>query len=207
MEHVCWKPGPVAAGGRQRFQELKTKESPKGPRLKDVTKVFHETRQTQELRGQSKEAAITWNDLADSLRRSVQMRDEEDRHWKSMLDEEELLWWRFSNCNLSVQTPVPGKSLKLSAVVHTKHNTPANLNGLLQNFPFGSMTCSQVRPMTLGWPVAPSGGLVQSSHSLSQEDGNGERPENAHLTPPHLRWRRDALQPPEVQRDRLARNT
>ena len=45
--------------------------------------------------------------------------------------------------------------------------------------------------------------LVQSNHSLSQEDASGERPENAHLAPPHLRWRSDALQPPEVQRHRL----
>ena len=61
--------------------------------------------------------------------------------------------------------------------------------------------------MSLEWPLAPSGGLAQSSHSLSQEDANGDRPENAPLGLPHLRWRRDALQPPEVQRDRLAGNT
>ena len=52
----------------------------------------------------------------------------------------------------------------------------------------------------LGWPLAPSGGVVQSGHSLSQEDTDGE-------PLPHLRWRRDALQPPEVQRDQLNRNT
>ena len=43
--------------------------------------------------------------------------------------------------------------------------------------PFGSMTCSQVGPMSLGWPLAPSGGLVQFNHSLSQDDANGERPQ------------------------------
>ena len=68
------------------------------------------------------------------------------------------------------------------------------------------MTCSQVGPMSLGWPLAPSGGLVQSSLSLSHEDANGEHLENAHLAPPHLRWRRDALQPPGVQRTRSSRN-
>ena len=45
---------------------------------------------------------------------------------------------------------------------------------------FGSMTCSQVGAMSLGWPLAPSGGLVQSCHSLSQEEANVERPGNAH---------------------------
>ena len=61
--------------------------------------------------------------------------------------------------------------------------------------------------MSLEWPLAPQGGLVQSHHSMPQEDANGERPENAHFALPHLRWRRDALQPPEVHRDRLNRDT
>ena len=47
--------------------------------------------------------------------------------------------------------------------------------------PFSSLTCSEVGPMSLGW---------------SQEDANGEHPGNAHT-----------LQAPEVQRDRLNRNT
>ena len=61
--------------------------------------------------------------------------------------------------------------------------------------------------MSLEWPVAPTGGLDQSSLSLSQEDTNDEHLENAHLGPAHLRWRRDALQQPELQRVELNRNT
>ena len=73
--------------------------------------------------------------------------------------------------------------------------------------PFGSTTCSHVGPVSLGWPLAPLGGSSPSGHSLSQEGANRDRSGNAPLNPPHLRWRRDALQPPEVQRDHLARNT
>ena len=69
----------------------------------------------------------------------------------------------------------------------------------------GSLTC-YVGPMSFEWPSAASGGPVQSGHSLSQEDANDEHPENAHCTRPHLRWRRDSLHPPEVQRHRWDRN-
>ena len=55
--------------------------------------------------------------------------------------------------------------------------------------------------MSLEWPLAPPGGLAQPEHSLLQEDANCDRPENAHHGPPHQRWRRNALQPPEVLRD------
>ena len=61
--------------------------------------------------------------------------------------------------------------------------------------------------MSLVWPVAPTGGLDQLGLSLSREDTNGEHLENVHLASPQLRWRRDALQPPGVQRDQLSRNT
>ena len=74
-------------------------------------------------------------------------------------------------------------------------------------FPFSPTTCWPAGHFSLEWPLAQPGGLVQPEHSLSQEDANSDRPENAHLGPPHLRSRRDALQPPEVLRDHLARNT
>ena len=72
---------------------------------------------------------------------------------------------------------------------------------------FGSITCSQVGPVLLEWPVALTGGLDKSSPSLLQEDVTGEHRENAHPAPPHLRWRRDSLQLPKVQRTRSSRNT
>ena len=62
-------------------------------------------------------------------------------------------------------------------------------------FRFGSITCSQVGPFSLVWPVAPTGRLDQPGLSLSREDTGGEHLENAQTASPHLRWRRDALQP------------
>ena len=38
---------------------------------------------------------------------------------------------------------------------------------------------------------------------VPQEDANGEHPGNAQCALPHLRWRRDALQTPEVRAARL----
>ena len=57
---------------------------------------------------------------------------------------------------------------------------------------FGSLTCC-VGPVSFELASAPSGGLVQSGHSPSQEDANDDHPENAHCIRPHLRWRRDAI--------------
>ena len=93
-----------------------------------------------------------------------------------------------------------------SILTQTQHSSESDMV-CYRIFHVDSLTCSEVGPMSLEWPLAPRGGLVQSHHSMPQEDANGERPENAHFALPHLRWRRDALQPPEVQRDRLNRDT
>ena len=61
--------------------------------------------------------------------------------------------------------------------------------------------------MSRDWLVAPAGGLNQSSLSPSQEGPNNGHLEDALLAPPHLRWRRDAHEPPEIQRGCLDRNT
>ena len=58
-----------------------------------------------------------------------------------------------------------------------------------KTLPTKSVTCLQVGPMSLEWPVAPLGGFDQSSLSPSQE-----YPNDGSST---LRWRRVALQPPE----------
>ena len=76
-----------------------------------------------------------------------------------------------------------------------------------KTLPTKSLTCLQVGPMSLEWPVAPPGGFDQSSLSPSQEDPNDGHLEDTLLAPPHLRWRRDALQPPELHRGCLDRNT
>ena len=73
--------------------------------------------------------------------------------------------------------------------------------------PTKSVTCLQVGPMSLEWPAAPIAGSDPSSPSSSHEDPNDECPEGALVAPPHSRWRRDALQPPQIQRVTLGRNT
>ena len=36
------------------------------------------------------------------------------------------------------------------------------------------LTCTEVGPMSVEWPLAPQGGFVQSHHSMPQEHANGE---------------------------------
>ena len=79
--------------------------------------------------------------------------------------------------------------------------------GCYKTLPTKSLTCFQVGPMSLEWLVAPPGGVDQPNLPQSQEDFNDGHLENVHLAPPHLRWRRDALQLPEIQRVCLDRNT
>ena len=65
--------------------------------------------------------------------------------------------------------------------------------------PFCPSTCLPVGPVSLGWPLA--------GHFISQEDASRDHPGSAPSRPSQIRWRRDALQPPEVLRHHLARNT
>ena len=76
-----------------------------------------------------------------------------------------------------------------------------------KTLPTMSGTCSHVEPMSLEWPVAPIAGSDPSSPSSSHEDPNNQHPEGALLAPPHSGWRRDALQPLQIQRVTLDRNT
>ena len=79
------------------------------------------------------------------------------------------------------------------------------------------MACYRIFLSTLShalkWDQCPlSGRWLHQEDSTNpvfhrREDTNDEHLENAHLAPPHLRWGRDALQPPEIQRARLNRNT
>ena len=55
------------------------------------------------------------------------------------------------------------------------------------------------------WLVAPTGGLDPPCLALSREDTNEEPLGNDHLASPRLRWRRDAIQPPDIQQVRLDR--
>ena len=68
-----------------------------------------------------------------------------------------------------------------------------------RTLPINSMTCSHVGPMSLEWPAVPPGGFHQSSLSPLREEANDEQLENPHPALPQVRWRRDALQPPEIQ--------
>ena len=66
-----------------------------------------------------------------------------------------------------------------------------------------TMSSAHVHQVAGGSPE----GSDQSSLSSSDEDPCNEHPEGALPTLPPLRWRRDALQPPELQRGCLDRNT
>ena len=70
-----------------------------------------------------------------------------------------------------------------------------------------SITCLPVGTMSLEWPVALPAGSDQYSPPSSHEDHIGEHQCDALPASPHLRWRRDALQPPQVQQDGAGRNT
>ena len=76
-----------------------------------------------------------------------------------------------------------------------------------KTLPTKAITCSQVGPVSLEWPVALPAESDQSSLSLSHEDPNDGHPENTFPALPHLRWRRDALQPIQVQQDTAVRDT
>ena len=76
-----------------------------------------------------------------------------------------------------------------------------------RKLPTNSITCSQVGPMSLEWPAVPPGGFVHCIFPTSREDLHDGHVENAHFAPLQLRWRRDALQPPEIQQVRGDVNT
>ena len=54
-----------------------------------------------------------------------------------------------------------------------------------KTLPTKSVTCLQVGPLSLEWPVAPPAGSDQSSLSPSHEDPNDEHPDDALPAPPH----------------------
>ena len=76
-----------------------------------------------------------------------------------------------------------------------------------KTLPTKAITCLQVGPMSLEWPIALPAESDQSSLSPSHEDPNDGHPEDTLPALPHLRWRRDALQPPQVQQDTAGRDT
>ena len=67
-----------------------------------------------------------------------------------------------------------------------------------KTLPTKTITCLQKGPIFLEWPVALLAESEQSCPSSSQEDPNDEYPEDTLPALPHSRWRRDALQPPQV---------
>ena len=76
-----------------------------------------------------------------------------------------------------------------------------------KTLPIKATTCLQVGPMSLDWPVDPIAGSDQSSPSSSHEDPNDEHQGGALPASSHSRWRRDALQPPQVQHGTAGRDT
>ena len=73
--------------------------------------------------------------------------------------------------------------------------------------PFSPTNCLPAGPMSLEWPLAQPGGLVQPGHSLSQEDANSDRPGTVILVL-HINDG-DAMlfKPLEVFRDQSTRDT
>ena len=67
--------------------------------------------------------------------------------------------------------------------------------------------------LLVGGPMSPSGLQLNQEDSFSlsthflQKDAKSDRPGNAHLGPPHQRWRRDVLQHLELFRDQPTRDT
>ena len=83
-----------------------------------------------------------------------------------------------------------------SVLMQAQHSSESDI-ACYRIFHVGSLTCSEVGPVSLEWPLAST----RRARPFSSFDaaGRGESSENAHFAPPQLRWRRDALQPPEVQ--------
>ena len=73
-----------------------------------------------------------------------------------------------------------------------------------KTFPIKATTCLQVGPMSLVDPIAR---FDQSRPSSSPEDPNDEQQRGAFPASTRSRWRRDALQPPQVQQGTAGRDT
>ena len=76
-----------------------------------------------------------------------------------------------------------------------------------KTLPIKATTCLQVGPMSLEWSMCPVAGSDQSSFSSSHEDPNDEHQEGTRPASSHSRWRRDALQPPQIQHGTAGRDT
>ena len=91
---------------------------------------------------------------------------------------------------------------QLSIRIDTSTTLLLNRCGLQQGLSF--------RPRGTGAPrvalVLPQG-LVDPGNSPLRDDASRYHPGSTPLGPPQLRWRRHALEPPEVLRDNLAGNT
>ena len=79
--------------------------------------------------------------------------------------------------------------------------------GLLQGLSILSLGLFARGTISLGRLLAAPGGIVHPGHSPSREDASRDRRGSAPLGPPQLRWRRVALQPPEVLRENLVWNS
>ena len=75
-------------------------------------------------------------------------------------------------------------------------------NGLLQNIADQLYHVLASGTHVLGVACGSTGGFAHSCSPPSREDLNEGQVENAHLAPLQSRWRRDALQPPEIQQVR-----
>ena len=93
------------------------------------------------------------------------------------------LWLRW-NYSILVQETPSAKDLDLTCFT---------------TFPFNAVTCLPVGPMSLDWPIDPSGRSDLSRSSLPPEVPSGEQQLGAFPASTRSRWRQDALQaPPQI---------
>ena len=76
-----------------------------------------------------------------------------------------------------------------------------------KTLPTKAITCLPMEFIFLEWLVALPPECEQSCPSSSHEDSNDDPLENTLPPHPHSRWRRDVLQPHQVQHDTAGRDT
>ena len=76
-----------------------------------------------------------------------------------------------------------------------------------KTLPTNAITCQQMGPISSEWPVAFIAKSDQQSPLSSHDNFNDELQQSALPTTSHSRWKRDALQPPQVQHDTADRDT
>ena len=100
--------------------------------------------------------------------------------------------WLQQSQSLLVQEIQPAKDIDLTCY---------------KTLPIKYITCLQVGPMFLEWPVDPIARFDQSSPSLSSEGSIVDQQRGDFPASTRSRWRRDALHSPQLQHGTVGRDT